>query len=123
MSNFKLETCQREGMIEFLKDKEVEKCLDVDWNIVSWFYWDMDWEIAFKSPNIEEAIEYLPIDFDMDRRDWQYSFTIITWIDKNLTERAWDWNEYCTCVTFDWDTLIEALENMYIYLLDNNLLK
>lgn len=108
MSNFKLETCQREDMIEFLKDKKVTL-------IHNPFPSDDTWK-TIKSPNTEEAIEYAPFWISLFKDPWWY-YKI------SRSECAEHKFEIYHKDDIKWNTPIEALENMYIYLLDNKKLK
>ena len=87
--------------------KNTIKFKNVDWEPIEWD------KLITKTLTLEEAIELLPsgtrIIMDI-QSDWtkQYIWNNIEWLFNNLY--------------FQYNTLIELIENMLEYLLDNNLL-
>ena len=111
MSNFTLETSKREDLQEYLKNKETEKKYLIYSHspdkpcLISSKENEFKKHNYFKSPNTEEAIEYLPND------SWIVKFS------------DWTYEVHCGLSNaIDWKTPIEALESMYIYLLENKLI-
>lgn len=79
-------------------------------------YWIDRWDI--KTLTLEEAIEFLPKKLEVETISFQ---EMILFMNKN---EIW---YYCrdlqdTIINYIWKTLLEAIENMITYLLDNNLL-
>ena len=133
MSNFTLETSKREDLQEYLKNKKVEKkYFKNEWNMNCHYlsgtpaYSNRNSDLDFKSLNTEEAIEYLPEWINIQKVDWNYHISKhqieqwdyeITHHNSNLSDgKSFKKDIY-------WKTLIEALENIYVFLLDNDLLK
>lgn len=128
-----LETSKR--LAPFLKDIKTE---------YFWFY-HVDWEYELmkcsdmqdtynfgadeKTLTLEEAIEFLPIEIK-----W---YTILLWksgqehiLTKTINNKYYTvwyfikWNNWLKILErVTWKTLLEAVEKMIIYLLENNLLK
>ena len=92
---------------------------NIDYDIIEWKYFKVnDWDI--KTLTLEEAIEFLPSNFSLN--NYWYHLQMgkkYIWYFKNVT--------YCLdsknpIKEFSWDALLEAIEKMIEYLLDNNLL-
>lgn len=121
MKTISLETSKRLD----LKDIETEYAYFETWNLfnVEEIFWSKswieEWDGFIKTLTLEEAIEFLPeiIKFNWDK----CRFTIIKldlWYMIQIRPEMWAWN----WASETWKTLLEAVENMLIYLLDNNLL-
>jgi len=102
---------------DFFKVVKVDYKDDEESNYVGIDYW------ICKTLTLEEAIEFLPktfgVRFDKDNpRTCLKIYFIWSWnISYSCTEYIWK----CT-IELHWKTLLEAIEKMLEYLLDNNLL-
>jgi len=109
----------------YLEDVETEYYIDVNWNILN-IHWpeDLTKDIWIKTLTLEEAIEtVLPKYIFTDKKE---NLTIRSWISENIEY----WNiGYFNIVTNEtslkevkWETLLQAIQKMLEYLIDNNLL-
>ncbi len=78
--------------------------------------------LEYRTLTLEEAIELLP-DFikDKDLRDGYVSIWKMDW-EYDIKYSYWVWEDEETIVEFIWKTLLEAIEKMLEYLINNNLL-
>ena len=97
----------------YLDNIETEYEMNDYWKIVIW-------ESDYKTLTLEEAIEVLPNNFSLD--NYWYHLQMgkkYIWYFKNVTYCL---NSKNPIQEFTWNTLLEAIEKMLEYLLDNNLL-
>ena len=114
-----------ERLQPFLKDVECE----LVWRKESrWdsFWWDlrdngfMTWDI--KAPNLEEAIEFLPKEFINERGGYNLSIKYCNRDDFKYMVGYEKTGGTYHFRTPTWNTLLEAIEKLLEYLLDNDLL-
>ncbi len=107
---------------EVLKEEEPEYAIDNEWNIWELIYaqsehdefWE-DW--YFKTLTLEEAIEFLPKWIDGNKLIIEVLWS--GWVIKYSSD---DIDKWCLCKVADF-TLLEAIEKILTYLLDNNLIE
>lgn len=70
---------------------------------------DDDWKKRYKTPNLEETIEFI----------WKWMSHVSL-----IYPNAWIWtiHQHVWDEVFEWETLIEAFSKFLEYLIDNNLL-
>lgn len=110
-----------EPFIISVKEVEQEEYnLARDW---VWMFWTWTYVEKTKAPNLEEAIDLLPIELEKKEFDVYWNSHLITpYIDlhNNIVYYSVDW--VSTDLSQQWETLLEAIEKMLNYLLDNKVI-
>ena len=116
MKTINFELSKRLNDLWLLDNIETEYCYNIDWDLLSWFYAKKEYnQIVYKTLTLEEAIDFLPTYILKHKRAKKY-FQI-------YRNKDWYniWYEFIHW-EFSKKTLLEAIEKMIEYLLDNNLL-